>query len=393
MKSSVTYPIGFYAAASACGLKKDGKLDLCIITSESDASCAGVFTKNVVKGHSLEVSREHVAGGTARAIYVNAGNANACVGPEGMQDARDICAKIAEHIGCAPEQVLPNSTGVIGVRLPMDKISAGVDEALAALSEDGGESASLAIMTTDTHPKAAQAEATIDGRKVRIGAIAKGSGMIHPNMATMISLITTDADIAPALLQDILKKCADRTYNRVSVDGDTSVCDTVLMLANGMSGVEVDSTDGAFFDALLEVCTTLAKMLAADGEGATKLMSINVTSAPDGDAAKLIANAIAKSPLCKTAAFGEDANWGRILTAAGYSGADFDPAKCRLYIGGLLVYDRGLGIVFDEDEAAKILAKDEVEYVFQMNQGEGSYNVWSCDFSYDYVKINGSYRT
>ena len=209
----------------------------------------------------------------------------------------------------------------------------------------------------------------------------------------MISLITTDADIAPARLQEMLKKCADRTYNRVSVDGDTSVCDTVLMLANGMSRVSVDSADGAFFDALLEVCTKLAKQLAADGEGATKLMSINVTSAPDDASAKLIANAIAKSPLCKTAAFGEDANWGRILTAAGYSGAEFDPAKCKLYIGGLLVYDRGVGIVFDEDEAAKILAEAEVEYLFEMNQGEGSYNVWSCDFSYDYVKINGSYRT
>ena len=230
-------------------------------------------------------------------------------------------------------------------------------------------------------------------KKIKIGAIAKGSGMIHPNMATMISLITTDADIAPELLQKMLKKCADLTYNRVSVDGDTSVCDTVLMMANGMSGVVVDTLEGEFFRALTDICTKLSKMLAADGEGATKLMSIIVESAPDDKSAKLIANSIAKSPLCKTAAFGEDANWGRILTAAGYSGAEFDPVKCQLYIGSLLVYDKGLGIVFDEDEASRILSKKEVEYRFVMNQGNGEYNVWSCDFTYDYVKINGSYRT
>ena len=393
MKSSVTYPIGFAAGAAACGLKKNGSLDLCVIASEKKAACAGVFTTNIVKGHSLEVSRQHVKSGYARAIFVNAGNANACVGPEGVSDAEKICAMIAEKIGSRAEEVLPNSTGVIGVRLPMDKIERGIDAAIGSMSDAGGEAASRAIMTTDTHPKAVQKKIEIDGKTLRIGAIAKGSGMIHPNMATMISLITTDADIDPNLLQAMLMKCADMTYNRVSVDGDTSVCDTVLILANGMSGVKIESADGAFFDVLLGICTELSKQLASDGEGATKLMTINVKSAPDDESAKLIANAIAKSPLCKTAAFGEDANWGRILTAAGYSGASFDPALCQLYIGGLLVYDRGVGIVFDEGEASRILAQKEVEYDFIMNQGDGQYNVWSCDLTYDYVKINGSYRT
>lgn len=393
MKSSITYPKGFKAGATAAGLKKNGQLDLCIITSDKKAACAGVFTTNVVKGHCLQVSKEHTLNKYARCFYVNAGNANACVGPEGFSDAKKICDIISSRLNCPQNEVFPNSTGVIGVRLPMEKIERGIDATLSNLSESGAEDAALAIMTTDTHPKTAQTELKVHGKKVRIGAIAKGSGMIHPNMATMISLITTDADIEPKPLNEMLKKCADMTYNRVSVDGDTSVCDTVLMMANGMSGAKIVSLDGAFFDALLSVCTNLAKMLAADGEGATKLMSINVKSAPDEASAKLIANAIAKSPLCKTAAFGEDANWGRILTAAGYSGASFDPNLCQLYIGGLLVYDKGVGIVFDEDAAAKILAQKEVEYDFIMNQGEGEYNVWSCDFSYDYVKINGSYRT
>ncbi len=393
MKSAVTYPIGFKAGTAASGLKKNGNLDICIVSSDKVASCAGVFTKNIVKGHSLEVSREHVKGGYAKCIFVNAGNANACVGHEGINDAKDICGLIAKQIGCAQNEVLPNSTGVIGVRLPMDKVKAGIETAISTMSDLNGDDAASAIMTTDTHPKAVHKEIDLGGQKVRIGAIAKGSGMIHPNMATMISLITTDAEIEPDLIASMLKKCADLTYNRVSVDGDTSVCDTVLMLANGMSGVKVDSLTGEFFKALLDICTTLAKMLAADGEGATKLMTINVMSAPDENSAKLIANAIAKSPLCKTAAFGQDANWGRILTAAGYSGAEFDPQLCELYIGDLLMYSHGTGIVFDEAAAAKILAADEVEYNFIMNQGGGEYNVWSCDFSYDYIKINGSYRT
>lgn len=393
MKSAVTYPLGFTAGSTHCGLKNNNALDLCLITSDTPASCAGVFTTNVVKGHSLQLCAHNVKEGTARCIYINAGNANACVGTEGYEDAEHICKLVSDKIDCTEKEVLTCSTGVIGVRLPIDKIEKGIAKAVDNLSPNGGIDAGLAIMTTDTHPKYAQKEIIINNNPVRIGAIAKGSGMIHPNMATMISVITTDADISPTILQSMLKKCSDLSYNRISVDGDTSVCDTVLMMANGMSSVTISDDNQIFFDALVDVCTNLARMLAADGEGATKLMSINVTGAPDEASAKLIANAIAKSPLCKTAAFGEDANWGRILTAAGYSGASFDPELCELYIGDLLVYQKGTGIVFDEDRASKILKEDEVIYNFVMNQGRANYNVWSCDFSYDYVKINGSYRS
>lgn len=393
MKSAVTYPLGFTAGSTHCGLKNNDVLDLCLITSDTSASCAGVFTTNVVKGHSLQLCAHNVKSGIAKCIYINAGNANACVGTEGYEDAQHICKLVSNKLNCSESEVLTCSTGVIGVRLPIDKIEKGITQVVGNLSPDGGENAGLAIMTTDTHPKYAQKEIIINNKPIRIGAIAKGSGMIHPNMATMISVITTDADISPAILQSMLKKCSDLSYNRISVDGDTSVCDTVLMMANGMSGVTISDDNQIFFDALVEVCTELARMLAADGEGATKLMSINVTGAPDEASAKLIANAIAKSPLCKTAAFGEDANWGRILTAAGYSGASFDPELCELYIGNLLVYQKGTGIVFDEDKASTILKEDEVIYNFVMNQGRAKYNVWSCDFSYDYVKINGSYRS
>lgn len=393
MKSAVTYPIGFSAGAAKSGLKKNNDFDLCLISSDILCSCAGVFTNNIVKGHSLAKCAENIKGKFAKCVYINAGNANACVGAQGITDAKQICTIVAKYFDCKENEILPNSTGVIGTRLPMDKIEKGIAVAFDNLSPDEGKNAALAIMTTDTHPKYAQKEIVIDGKIVRIGAIAKGSGMIHPNMATMISIITTDAKIQPELLQKMLKKCADMTYNRVSVDGDTSICDTVLMLANSMSGVSISKDTGIFFNALVEICTGLAKMLAADGEGATKLMEINVLSAPNDASAKLIANAIAKSPLCKTAAFGKDANWGRILTAAGYSGAKFNPLLCQLFIGDLLVYDRGTGIVFDEKQATQILSENEVAYNFIMHQGNGSYNVWSCDFSYDYVKINGSYRT
>ncbi len=393
MKSSVTYPMGFTAGSAKSGLKKDGKLDLCLIVSDRICSSAGIFTTNVIKGHSLMLCQKNIKSGKAKCVYVNAGNANACVGSLGLQDAKQICKSISKYLNCKEDEVLPCSTGVIGTRLPMDKIESGIKSAYENLSSNGGENAAYAIMTTDTHPKCVQKEIIINNKPVRIGAVAKGSGMIHPNMATMISIITTDAQIDTSLLQKMLKKCSDLTYNRVSVDGDTSVCDTVLMLANGMSDVEIKNNNDIFFNALVDVCTKLSKMLAKDGEGATKLMIIEVKSAPDDMAAKLIANAIAKSPLCKTAAFGEDANWGRILTAAGYSGADFDPSLCELYIGSVLVYQKGTGIIFDEKKAKCELSKDEIVYTLIMNQGQGEYNVWSCDFSYDYIKINGSYRT
>ncbi len=248
-------------------------------------------------------------------------------------------------------------------------------------------------MTTDTYPKTAESTFTVDSKEVRIGAMAKGSGMIYPNMATMISVITTDIKIKKADAKLVIKEIADKTYNRVCVDGDTSVCDKVLLLANGKSNVSYENCKEEFKTQLLEVTDKLARMLAQDGEGATKMINVVIKGAPTENDAKLMAHAIAKSPLCKTAAFGEDANWGRLLTAAGYSGAEFDPTKCDVYIGDLLTCNKGNAIVFDEDKALDQLKDSEITYTINLNQGDGEYYVYTCDLSYDYVKINADYRT
>lgn len=394
--TGVTFPRGFQASGVACGLKKNGQPDLALVVCPGGATAAGIFTRNVVKGHSLAVCRRHVARGAARAVLINAGNANACVGPRGESDALALCALVAEKVGCAPEEVLPGSTGVIGIPLPMDRLRSGVGAAFALLSEDGGEAAARAIMTTDTRMKQAYARIEPDGREVRIGGMAKGSGMIHPDMATMIAIITTDAQVPAAALDAALRQAAAQSFNRISVDGDTSVCDKALLIASGASGVSIAPGGPAwdmFTAALHSVCRSLARMLAADGEGATKLLTIEVKNAPTARDAHCIAAAVSKSPLCKTAAFGRDANWGRVLTAAGYSGATFDSEKVDIFIGGLPVCRNGAGLPFDEKEALRILAADEVTYTIDLKQGDCDDFMWTCDLSYDYVKINGSYRS
>lgn len=389
----INYPKGFRSAGVACGIKNNGEKDLALIVSTTPATCAGVFTQNVVKGHSLQLCQQRVTQGTARAILINSGNANACIGPQGMLDALALCEITVSALECKPKDVLCGSTGVIGVPLPMGKLALGIQKAAGKLRSNNGDDAVRAIMTTDTYPKYTHTEIIVDGQPVRIGAMAKGSGMIHPNMATMISVITTDITMDASTAQRILKQTADATYNRVSVDGDTSVCDKVLLLANGQSGVHIDECESQFANALIELCTKLSKMLAKDGEGATKLLTIQIRNAPSSEDAHLIAQAIAKSPLCKTAAFGEDANWGRLLTAAGYSGASFDPACCDVYIGSLLTCKDGTALAFDEDKAQRILQEKEVTYTIDLKQGEYHDHMWTCDLSYDYVKINGSYRT
>ena len=391
--AGVTYPKGFLASGISCGIKKNNQKDAAIIYSTSLCTCAGVFTQNVVKGHSLQLCQEYVKQGKARAVFISSGNANACIGPQGHYDAVAICEMIGRGIGCEKKMVLVGSTGVIGVPLPMGKIARGINKALEKLKEDGGGNAAQAIMTTDTHPKEAGAEIIVDTRPVRIGAMAKGSGMIYPNMATMISVITTDIKIKKHQLNELLKEVADLTYNRVCVDGDTSVCDKVLLLANGKSNVSYDKCKEQFKNALIKVCTTLSKMLAGDGEGATKLITVNIKGAKTLEDASLIAHAIAKSPLCKTAAFGEDANWGRLLTAAGYSGARFDPNLCDVYISDLITCKSGTAIIFDEDVALKILKQDKISYTINLNQGEYSYYMWTCGVSVDYVRINADYRS
>lgn len=396
-KSGVTSPIGFRAAGVACGIKKNGQKDLALVVSDNTAVASGVFTTNRVKGHSLKWTMDKIKNGRARAVVINSGCANACVGAAGDADAAAMANYAASKIGCAPEEVMLGSTGVIGYRLDMEKIRSGIDNAFSLLSEDNGSLAAQAIMTTDTFPKEASKTILIGGRKVTIGGMAKGSGMIHPNMATMISVITTDADISQKMLDKALKAACERSFNRISVDGDTSVCDKVIILAGGMAGNDPVTCEGPdydiFLDALTEVSETLAKMLARDGEGATKLIEIRASNCATREDAHLILNAIAKSPLVKTAIFGQDANWGRIFTAAGYSGANFDPDKTDIYIGDLLVCRNGTALPFDEEEALRILKEKEIVITLDFKDGKISDRIWTCDLTYDYIKINGSYRS
>lgn len=393
----VTAPKGFSAAGTACGLKKNGKKDLAVVCSESLARAAGVFTKNVVKGHSLKLTMENIKSGRAKAVVINSGNANACVGAQGERDAREMSSLAAKLLECAPENILVGSTGVIGMPLNMEAVSSGIGNTVGELSATGGHSAEEAIMTTDLIPKEAAIELDIQGVRVTLGGMAKGSGMIHPNMATMIGVITTDADISPELLDRALKNNIKNTFNRVSVDGDTSVCDMVVMLANGAAGnrgIKLEDGDFALFsEALQSLCKTLAKLIASDGEGATKLVEITVQGALTEEAAYSIVSAVAKSPLVKTAIFGEDANWGRIFTAAGYSGAQFNPDLTDIYIGGLMVCQKGMALKFDEEKAKEILKEKEISILIDLKEGNFSDRMWTCDFSYDYVKINGSYRS
>ncbi|MCX7921426.1 MAG: bifunctional glutamate N-acetyltransferase/amino-acid acetyltransferase ArgJ [Clostridia bacterium] len=397
IEGGITAPKGFKAAGVACGIKKNNKKDLAIVCSNDTAVAAGVFTTNRVKGHSLQLTMEHIKTGYARAIVVNSGNANACVGEQGYTDAKEMTSLAAQLLQCKPEEVLVNSTGVIGMQLNMPSVRSGIRNAVAVLSTEGGHDAEEAIMTTDLVPKEIVVELEIQGETVRIAGMAKGSGMIHPNMATMIGIITTDANISRGLLDKALKDVVKHTFNRVSVDGDTSVCDMVLMLANGEADnsgiVKEDFEYSKFRDALELVCTSLARMIAKDGEGATKLVEIIAEGALDEEDAYKIVCAIAKSPLVKTAIFGHDANWGRIITAAGYSGAEFDPNLVDIYIGDLMVCRNGTALNFDENAAKKILSANEVKIKINIKRGNYSDRMWTCDFSYDYVKINGSYRS
>ncbi len=397
INGGITAPEGFFATGVACGLKKDGKKDLAIICSEDSAAAAGVFTTNKVKGHSLQVTMEHIKSGYANALIINSGNANACVGEQGYKDAKEIAATAAQLLDCTPEDILVGSTGVIGKPLDMAAIKAGIEELVEGMDPDGGHDAQEAIMTTDLLHKEIAVEMEIQDCKVIIGGMAKGSGMIHPNMATMIGVITTDVNISRRLLDKALKDTIKHTFNRVSVDGDTSVCDMVIIMANGLAdnaGIVNEDEDYEKFKSGLElVCTSLSRLIARDGEGATKLVEIAVEGAANEEDAYKAASTIARSPLVKTAIFGEDANWGRIITAAGYSGAEFDPAYVDIYIGSLLVCKSGSAVDFDEQKAKEILHEKEVKILVKLNKGVYSDHMWTCDFSYDYVKINASYRS
>jgi len=392
----VASPQGFRAAGVKAHIKKDKK-DLAVIYSEVPAAVAGVFTTNKVKAAPLLVTMEHIKNGRAQAVVVNAGNANACTGEQGFANAVATAQKAGELLNVDPHDVVVTSTGVIGVQMPMDRVLAGVEKAVGKLGRDGGAKAAKAIMTTDTVPKEVAVEFAVGGKKAVIGAMAKGSGMIHPNMATMLGFITTDAAISPALLEQALKSAVNMTFNMVTVDGDTSTNDMVVALANGLAGnPEIAARDDdyiTFRDALIHICTHLAKMIAKDGEGATKLVEVRVVNAASEEDAKKAAKAVANSNLVKTAVFGEDANWGRIICAVGYSGAEFDPAKVDISIGDEKMCEDGTPLDFSEERAKKILERDEVAILVDLKTGTAEATAWTCDFSYDYVKINADYRT
>ena len=397
---SISTPKGFRAQGVACGLKKNGNPDLALVVCDVPASAAGVFTRNLVKGHSLQRTIRLLPSSHVRAVVVNSGNANACVGPQGDADAESMARAVADALGCSSVDVLTGSTGVIGLPLDMDKVSVGARAAVASLEAGAaaGHRAEAAIMTTDLVPKEACAAFDAGGHDVLVAGMAKGSGMIHPDMATMIAVITTDADVSSDFLYGAMRKVADRTFNRVSVDGDTSVCDMCVVLASGLAGnpriTSAASEDGRRLVAALEaVSTSLAREIARDGEGATKLVEIRCDGASTPEDAYKVVLAVAKSPLVKTAFFGEDANWGRILTAAGYSGAQFDPRKVDVFLGDLQVCSGGAALPFDEAAAKAILHEREVTATIRLGVGGFSDRIWTCDFSYDYVKINGSYRS
>jgi len=394
---SVTTPKGFLAGTARCGLKKAGD-DLAIIFSERPAVAAAVFTQNLVQAAPVLVSREHLRFKTHRAIVVNSGGANACTGEIGLNDARVTAQMVAEYFNCDDREVLVASTGVIGVQLDMDKITSGVREATGRLSRGAWGHVAEAIMTTDTKPKRAGRSSRLGGAAVKIAGVAKGAGMIHPDMATLLAFVTTDAAISKAALYAALKRAVNQSFNRVSVDGDTSTNDMLAVLANGAAGNEpITKPEGADFElftkTLTEVCRDLAIQIARDGEGARKLITIRIRRAPSERAAAKIAATIATSPLVKTAIAGADANWGRILAAAGRSGVKFDISKVEIKLGDLAVARHGMGLPFSEARALEILKREEVTITFDMRQGEAEVTEWTCDMTEDYVHINADYRS
>ena len=395
---------GFQAAGIHVGVKTHAswKKDVALIVSDVDCAAAAMFTTNAVKAAPIHVDKAHLADGKARAIIANSGNANACA-PHGEENAIKMCQAAAKAIGCKPEDVLVSSTGVIGQTLNVKVIEDGMPELYGALAAtpEASDAAAHAIMTTDTEKKEVAVETVIGGKVVRMGGIAKGSGMIHPNMGTMLCFLTTDCAISPEMIKTALLETVNVSFNRISVDGDTSTNDSCIVLANGMAGNPVITEKGgdyaAFLEALQALCMTLAKKMASDGEGAKHLITCNVQGAAGEQSAETIAKSVISSTLTKAAIFGADANWGRVLCAMGYSGEEFDPDKVDVHFasaaGDIEVCHQGRGLDFDEDLAKKILTEHDIEINITMGEGSGSCTCWGCDITYDYIKINGDYRT
>ena len=392
---------GFTASGVHCGIRKNRtKRDLALIFSEKRAAAAAVYTTNLVKGAPLTVTKQHLKDGFAQAVICNSGNANTC-NADGIEIAEKMSDCLGSALGIPSDDVVVASTGVIGQPLDIEPIKNGIPELVKALSADGSEQAAEGIMTTDTKVKEIAVSFNIGGKECKIGGIAKGSGMIHPNMATMLVFITTDCAISRKMLSRALSSDIKNTFNMVSVDGDTSTNDMVTVLANGMAENPEITADGedfkTFMQALNTVTVHLCRMIAGDGEGATKLIECRVTGAKDEDTAKTVAKAVICSSLTKAAMFGADANWGRVLCAIGYSGADVDVNKTAVSFksakGEIAVCENGAGIPFSEEKAKEILLEDEIEILVDFGSGDGAATAWGCDLTYDYVKINGDYRT
>ena len=401
IQGGVCAAAGFKANGVHCGIRKNhSKKDLALIVSEVPASAASVYTTNLVKGAPLTVTKNNIADGKAQAVICNSGNANTC-NANGIEIAEAMCGLVAEHTGICARNVIVASTGVIGQPLDLEPIENGMEALVAGLSENGGTDAAEGIMTTDTDLKEIAVEFTVGGKVCRMGGIAKGSGMIHPNMATMLVFITTDCAIAPDMLQKALSCDIANTFNMVSVDGDTSTNDMVSVLANGMAGNEEITAEGENFETFMKALNTvtvdLCRKIAGDGEGATKLLECSVTGAKDEKNAKIVAKSVICSSLLKAAMFGADANWGRVLCAIGYSGAEVDVNKVavsfRSNAGQIDVCVNGAGIPFSEELAKQVLLEKEIDILITLGDGEASATAWGCDLTYDYVKINGDYRT
>ena len=395
-------PAGFSAAGVHCGIRHNhSKLDLALIKADVRCAGAGCYTTNKVYGAPITVDREHLKDGYAQAIVVNSGNANTCA-PNGIELAKETCEIVAKALGISADDVLPASTGVIGQAMSIEPFAKGIPAAAAKLAatDAGSHDAATAIMTTDTHSKEVSIEFPIGGKTCRMGAIAKGSGMIHPNMATMLLFITTDVKVEPSVLQAALSSVVPATFNQISVDGDTSTNDTVLLLASGLSGAEVQPGTAdydTFVAALTQVAEQLSRELAGDGEGATKLLECIVTGAPDLLTARAVSKSVIHSSLFKAAMFGADANWGRVLCAIGYTPGDLDISKTAVRLkskaGEVFVCENAAYHPYSEDEAAKVLKEDEIQILVDLGSGDFTAKAWGCDLTYDYVKINGDYRT
>jgi len=393
---SVTAPLGFRAAGVAAGIKF-GRLDLALVAGDGPCAAAGIFTANLAKAAPVLVSREHLLGGRARAIVINAGCANAGTGDAGLADAREMAALAASAVGCQPAEVVVASTGVIGVRLPMDKVRAGVAEAARHLSRDGGADAARAIMTTDTRPKLIAARYEWGGVSCQVGGMAKGAGMIAPNLATMLAFFTTDATVTPGLLRRALVSAVGESLNRITVDGDTSTNDCAVALASGAAGAPEITGEGAGYDALCHALTQvsreLARQLVRDGEGVTRIAEVRVEGARTSDEADRIARTVAESPLVKTALHGGDPNWGRVLAAVGRAGVPLDISGVSLWIGDVHVAEAGAACDYVEKQAAAAMQEDPVRLRICLAEGQASGWIWTSDLSHGYVDINAHYRS